>query len=239
MNLEPCSNCGTGDWGWTDTGYWRSQPTSVSFASSGGHTIRVQTREDGAQIDQLVLSPSNYLYNAPGRNSGDTTILPDSAGARHVSRLVGRAVIVPLVWRAVGVSRLAAGMGKIEAQDFDNGGEGIAYHDTSRRTTAERIARPAWTSRRLERRLRHRLVRARRMVELHDRGALCRPYTVALRVASSGGGSLHVGFNTASHVWHAVSVPNTGGWQTWTTVSFTATLGAGVQQMTLMADRRQ
>jgi endonuclease/exonuclease/phosphatase family metal-dependent hydrolase len=33
-----------------------------------------------------------------------------------------------------------------------------------------------------------------------------------------------------------VSVPNSGGWQAWTTVSFTATLGAGVQQMTLMAD---
>ena len=33
-------------------------------------------------------------------------------------------------------------------------------------------------------------------------------YTVALRVASSGGGSLHVGFNLASNVWQPVSVPN-------------------------------
>jgi len=31
-------------------------------------------------------------------------------------------------------------------------------------------------------------------------------------------------------------VPNTGGWQSWTNVSFTATLGAGTQQMTLMSD---
>ena len=31
-------------------------------------------------------------------------------------------------------------------------------------------------------------------------------------------------------------MPATGGWQAWTTVSFTATLGAGVQQMTLYAD---
>jgi hypothetical protein len=31
-------------------------------------------------------------------------------------------------------------------------------------------------------------------------------------------------------------VPATGGWQSWTTVSFTATLGAGPQQMTLLFD---
>jgi hypothetical protein len=33
-----------------------------------------------------------------------------------------------------------------------------------------------------------------------------------------------------------VSVPATGGWQSWTTVSAQVTLGAGVQQMTLYFD---
>jgi len=33
-----------------------------------------------------------------------------------------------------------------------------------------------------------------------------------------------------------VAVPATGGWQAWTTVSFTATLGSGTQQMTLLFD---
>jgi hypothetical protein len=47
---------------------------------------------------------------------------------------------------------------------------------------------------------------------------------------------MHVGFNNASNVWRAVSIPNTGGWQNWTTVSFTATLGAGTQQITLLFD---
>src|SRR5262245_3250798 len=61
-------------------------------------------------------------------------------------------------------------------------------------------------------------------------------YTVQLRVASPGGGAMHVGFNTGSHVWVPVSIPATGGWQNWTTVSLTVTLGAGVQQMTLRAD---
>lgn len=47
---------------------------------------------------------------------------------------------------------------------------------------------------------------------------------------------MHVGFNGASGVWRSVGVPNTGGWQAWTTVSFTATLGGGTQQLTLLSD---
>jgi hypothetical protein len=48
----------------------------VSFAASGRHTIRVQVREDGAQIDQIVLSPAQYLQAAPGPVKGDSTIVP-------------------------------------------------------------------------------------------------------------------------------------------------------------------
>src|SRR5207253_5807915 len=61
-------------------------------------------------------------------------------------------------------------------------------------------------------------------------------YTVQLRVASPGGASFHIGFNTASNQWKVVSVPATGGWQNWTTVSVPVTLGAGTQQMTLLFD---
>jgi hypothetical protein len=62
-------------------------------------------------------------------------------------------------------------------------------------------------------------------------------YVAQLRVASpSGGGSMHVGFNNASSVWTVVPIPATGDWQNWTTVSIPVTLGAGVQQMTLLFD---
>jgi len=63
-------------------------------------------------------------------------------------------------------------------------------------------------------------------------------YTVKLRVASpSGGAALHVGFNGPSAgTWKTISIPATGGWQNWTTVSVPVTLGAGVQQMTLYFD---
>jgi len=62
-------------------------------------------------------------------------------------------------------------------------------------------------------------------------------YTVSARVASpSGGAMLHVGFNGSSTVWTGIPIPATGGWQNWTTVSTTATIAPGVQQLTVYAD---
>jgi len=48
---------------------------------------------------------------------------------------------------------------------------------------------------------------------------------------------MHVGFNGPSAgQWKSVTISPTGGWQTWTTVSVPVTLGAGVQQLTLLFD---
>jgi regulation of enolase protein 1 (concanavalin A-like superfamily) len=76
VNLENCSGCGVAGWGWHNTAYWLSQAATVTFATSGPHTLRVQVREDGVEIDQVVLSPSAYLDTAPGGLKNDTTIVP-------------------------------------------------------------------------------------------------------------------------------------------------------------------
>jgi hypothetical protein len=62
-------------WGWTDNG-WGSLGPHIYFATSGSHVVRVQQREDGAIIDQIVLSPSMYISLPPGGRLNDTTILP-------------------------------------------------------------------------------------------------------------------------------------------------------------------
>jgi len=46
------------------------------FAATGSQTIRVQVREDGLSIDQIVLSADRFLAVAPGAARNDTTILP-------------------------------------------------------------------------------------------------------------------------------------------------------------------
>ena len=75
-NLEDCSGCGLSGWGWQDNGWGVGvMGPNVYFAASGTHTIRVQVREDGLSIDQIVLSPSTYLNSSPGALKNDTVIL--------------------------------------------------------------------------------------------------------------------------------------------------------------------
>jgi hypothetical protein len=64
------------NWGWQNTAYWLSQATTVTFAASGSHTLRVLVREDGVQLDQIVLSPSTYISSPPGPVTNDSTIVP-------------------------------------------------------------------------------------------------------------------------------------------------------------------
>jgi hypothetical protein len=64
------------NWGWHNTAYWLSQPTTFTFPAGGTQSMRIQLREDGVEIDQIVLSPSTYLNSAPGPATNDSTIVP-------------------------------------------------------------------------------------------------------------------------------------------------------------------
>lgn len=224
FNLETCKDCGMASWGWPDGAYWLSQPKTIRFPSGGTHTVRVQAREDGVQFDQIVLSPVNFLSRSPGSTTNDSTIVSKGAGGggSGLSPFRGSPAPIP---------------GIIQAEDFDNGGSGVAYGDATsgnnggayRSTNVDIepassggfdvgwIAGGEWMN---------------YTVNVTSSGS----YTVNLRVASPGGGALHVGFNGSSPVWRSVSVPATGGWQNWRFVSLPVTLAAGSQQLTLVFD---
>ncbi len=66
VNLEPCKGCGLTGWMWQDNGYgWGVLGPNIYFATTGTQKIRVQTREDGLSVDQILLSPSKYLNSKP------------------------------------------------------------------------------------------------------------------------------------------------------------------------------
>src|SRR5262245_55812995 len=130
----------------------------------------------------------------------------------------------------------AAVPGRINAETFDNGASGVAYFDTTAgnagglvRPTNVDIERSSeggydigWTA-------------AKEWLNYTVSVRTTGTYTIQLRVASPSGGSIHVGFNgPSSGFWKAVSVPATGGWQSWKTVSVSGTLNAGTQQMTVL-----
>jgi len=130
----------------------------------------------------------------------------------------------------------AAVPGILNAENFDNGGEGIAYHDSTvgnaggqYRSTDVDVERSSlggydvgW------------MVTGEWLAYTVNVATAGR-YTLQLQVASKyGGGQLHATFGSTNT--STVAVPSTGAWQTWTTVTTTANLTAGVQVMKLVVD---
>jgi endonuclease/exonuclease/phosphatase family metal-dependent hydrolase len=225
VNLEECGGCGVSNWGWSGGAWWLSQPLAIEFPSDGTRTIRVQTREDGLEIDQIVISPSSYMNTAPGRSRDDSTILPRSSG----SGSSGAPAPAP--------SNTPKNLpGTIQAEDFDNGPNGTAYWDDSGgnsggqyRSTDVDIENSSeggynvgWTS-------------GGEWLNYTVNVASSGTYTFEFRVASAGGGRMHVEFNGDDKTG-SISVPATGGWQSWTTVRKDVSLSAGVQVMRVVFD---
>ena len=223
VNLENCSNCGVSGWGWMDGSWWLSQIKVVRFASAGSHTIRVQTREDGVQVDQIVLSPSTYLSSAPGPVENDATIVPKpSSSGSGSTPFSGTPASIP---------------GTIQAVSYDKGGEGIAYHDTTpgnsggayrsddvdMEASADGGYDVGW-------------IDAGEWLNYSVSVASAGSYVAQLRVASPGGGALHVSFGGPSSTSGSATIPATGDWQAWTTVTIPLTLASGTQMMTVSMD---
>ena len=232
VNLQSCNGCALSGWGWIDGAYWLSQPATIRFSSSGSHTLRIQTREDGVSLDQVVLSPSSYLTGAPGPVLNDSTILSAGAAATTTAAAVtASGSLTPYSGAPVSIP------GTVTAENFDNGGEGVAYHDNSPGNSGGQYRSSdvdieassdggydvGWTS-------------AGEWLNYTVYVSSGGGYTAQVRVASPNGGTMHLGFNTASNVWTTISVPPTGGWQSWTTINVPVNLGAGLQQMTVLFD---
>ena len=127
--------------------------------------------------------------------------------------------------------------GTIQAANFDNGGEGVAYHDsTSGNTGGAYRSTDVDLEASSEGGYDVGWIAAGEWINYTVSVAAAGTYMATLRVASPGGGSLHVGFNGPSSVWKTITIPATGAWQAWTSVVVPVTLGAGVQQVTLLFD---
>jgi hypothetical protein len=68
--------------------------------------------------------------------------------------------------------------------------------------------------------------------------ATARTYTVSLRLASPSGvtDALHIASSSGANLSGSVNAPDTGGWQTWATVTVSVALPAGQQTLTIYQD---
>jgi len=109
FTLEDASGAGLMGWGWQDNGYGLGVlGATVRFAQTGKHTIRIQTREDGLSIDQVVLSAAKYISRSPGATKNDTTILAVPS-ARDIVLYASAARVTGTDWRVQADTSAASG----------------------------------------------------------------------------------------------------------------------------------
>ena len=135
----------------------------------------------------------------------------------------------------------AAIPGTVKAENYDTGGQGVAYSvlsvngtDNSYRTDGVDLETTTatgggndlgWT-------------KAGQWFKYTVNVATAGTYTVTFAVASNDGATdaFHLSNAAGTNLTGSVNVPNTGGWETWKTVTATVTLPAGTQTLTLNQD---
>ncbi|HWG28517.1 glycoside hydrolase family 3 C-terminal domain-containing protein [Actinospica sp.] len=141
----------------------------------------------------------------------------------------------------------AAVPGTVQAANYDTGGQGVAYNVTSTNGTANSYRSDGvdleatadtldttaaggaddmgWTT-------------SGQWFKYTVNVATAGTYSVAFRLSSPYGitDALHIANSTGTNLTGAVAVPNTGGYETWTTVTASVTLPAGQQTLTVDQD---
>jgi hypothetical protein len=232
VDIAPTSDAGGGYYvGWTTPGEWLRY--SVNVTTAGTYTLNVRVANPGTgakfhvEVDGVNVTGSVTVPNTAGWQTWQTVSRPGitlSAGL-HALRLVmdtrsaENSGVGNFNWMEFVRSSVP---GRIQAENFDEGGSSVGYVDTSlgnsggvyRNTNVDIGATTdagggyyvGWTTPREW---------LRYTVNVTTAGT----YRLNIRVANKGtGGRFHVEVDGVN-VTGFLAVPNTGGWQTWQTVS--------------------
>ena len=183
-------------------------------------------------VDASASNGTTYYYKAAAVNSVSTSAQSGEAHAvPGASLYAGLPYVTPPALPGVAF-----------ADNFDRGGQGVAYNsgstwnyggydrfydgvglevNTDATTNGFDVG---WTA-------------AGQWLRYTVNVATAGTYVVGFRVASGGtGGSLHLQNAAGTSLTGSVTVPGTGGWQTWSTVNASVALPAGQQALTLVED---
>ncbi len=224
----------------------------ASYWTSAGETAREQYNAfvvgassgcDGI-IDQDAAThdPSNPTQYLPAYDSGDH-LHPNDAGYQAIANAVNLGFFGSVTEGPFGGAP-AAIPGTLQAENYDTGGQGLAYSvgsingsgngyrsdgvDLESTTDTGGGLDVGWTS-------------GGQWFRYTVNVATAATYTVSFRVAalaavSTNAGSFHLQTPSGTNLSGAINVPGTGGWQTWTTITASVALPAGQQVIELFED---
>ncbi|MBC7783563.1 MAG: carbohydrate-binding protein, partial [Burkholderiales bacterium] len=128
----------------------------------------------------------------------------------------------------------------IQAEQFDNGGTGVAFFDSDSTNNGGKYRTDTGVD--IENTtdsgggFNVAYAVAGEWLEYTINVVTAGNYVLSSRVAhASNGGTFHVEFNGTNKTG-AIAIPNTGGWQNWQTVTRTVNLQAGIQVMRVAMD---
>jgi uncharacterized protein involved in high-affinity Fe2+ transport len=268
VDLETTTDTGGGanDLGWTAAGQWFKY--TVNVATAGTYTVGVRLAAPTAVTDALHIDNSagtnlsgNVAAPATGGYQDWTTVVAtvtlaagtqtltvdQDSGGWNINFLAfglnsGGGGTAPPAGEAPYGGTAAAIPGNVLAENYDTGGQGVAYNVTSvngsdngyrsdgvdLETTTDTGGGAndlGWTA-------------AGQWFKYTVNVATAGTYTVGVRLAAPTAvtDGLHIDNSAGTNLSGSVNVPATGGWQTWTTVNATVTLPAGTQTLTVDQD---
>jgi len=258
IDLEKTEAPGGGDdIGWTGGNQWFNY--TVNVATAGTYNVTFVVAAPGAVTDGF------HLANSAGTNMTGVINVPVTGGDQNWATVTatltlpaGRQVLtldednggwniysatfalVSVVESPFGGAP-AAIPGTVMAENYDTGGQGVAYNVTSTNGTGnayrsdgvdlETATAPAigndlgWTG-------------AAQWFKYTVNVATAGTYKVSFLVAGDVAvtDAFHLANSSGTNLTGSVAVPSTGGWQEWTTVTATIILPAGTQTLTLDED---
>lgn len=255
VDLEVTTDTGGGDnLGWTATGQWFKY--TVTVANAGTYLVTFRVAALGAVTDAF------HIANSSGANLSGNINVP-ATGAWQTWTSVMATVTLPAGQQTLTFDQDHAGWnlnyftisttggpfggtpgavpGTVQAENYDLGGQGIAFNVTSVNGSNNGYRSDGvdlevttdtgggnnlgWTT-------------GGQWFKYTVNAASAGTYTVTFRLASPNGvtDGLHISNSSGTNLTGSVNVPATGGWQNWTNVTASVTLPAGQQVLTVNQD---
>ncbi|MGA9667822.1 MAG: RICIN domain-containing protein [Terracidiphilus sp.] len=224
----------------------------VGNGTTIGSLMQIWSYSGSANEEFEPVSLGNGFYKFVGEGSGLCLDVPSNSTANSVQLQIytcngttaqGFKLVTPSATSGEGpFGGVAAAIpGTVMAENYDTGGQGVGYNITSVNGTdngyrsdgvdLELASSPAtandlgWSA-------------AGQWFRYTVNVSTAGTYTVTFLVAAESAISdaFHLSNSSGTNLSGSVAVPNTGAWQTWTTVTVSVTLPAGTQTLTLNED---